>query len=112
MVESFQISHSDFCFPSNEDSAHADCPAEEARSVTFKKPSPNTLLGISVTGGNSTGIFISEFEKDGLAAAQGSLRIGDRILKVFPAHSSVSTSVVYFFVHFLPLLLITLSIVQ
>ena len=61
---------------------HGDCPPEEARPVTFKKPSSNTLLGINVIGGNASGIFISDIEKDSLAALQGSLRVGDRILQV------------------------------
>ena len=73
-----------WCFEPFSDDAipHEDCPAEEARSVTFKRPSPHTLLGINVFGGNATGIFISEIEKDSLAAMQGSFRIGDRILQV------------------------------
>ena len=50
--------------------------------MTFKKPSPNTLLGIKVIGGNATGIFISEVEKESPASLQGSFRIGDRILQV------------------------------
>ena len=67
---------------SDESIAHGDCPAEEPRSVTVKKPSSNTLLGMNVIGGNATGIFISEIEKEGLAASQGSFRIGDRIIQV------------------------------
>jgi len=66
----------------DESIAHGDCPAEEPRSVTVKKPSSNTLLGMNVIGGNATGIFISEIEKEGLAASQGSFRIGDRIIQL------------------------------
>lgn len=77
-----------FPITSEEEASHGDCPPEEARSVTFKKPSSNTLLGINVVGGNATGIFVSDIEKDSLAATLGSLRIGDRILQVKRLRSS------------------------
>eukprot|EP00795_Rhopilema_esculentum_P008485 gene8485-14481_t len=62
--------------------AHGDNTSEEARPVTLKKPTPTTLLGINLSGGNATGIFVSDLEKDGFAFTQGLLRSGDRILEV------------------------------
>ena len=67
---------------SDDAAAHGDNTSEEARPVTLKKPTPTTLLGINLSGGNSTGIFVSDLEKDGFAFTQGLLRSGDRILEV------------------------------
>lgn len=51
------------------------------RKISFKKPNPSADLGISLTGGNATGIFVKKIEENSPAAGQ-SIRLGDQILEV------------------------------
>ena len=52
----------------------------ELRAVAFKKKSQS--LGVSIVGGNATGIFVSEIESTSPATGNSGLCVGDQILKV------------------------------
>lgn len=51
------------------------------RKISFKKPNPSANLGISLTGGNATGIFVQNIEENSPAAGQN-IVTGDQILEV------------------------------
>ncbi|XP_060579959.1 disks large homolog 5-like isoform X2 [Ruditapes philippinarum] len=51
------------------------------RKVSFKKPNPSASLGISLTGGNATGIFVHNIEEGSPAAGHNGVHQGDQILE-------------------------------
>ncbi|KAH3871821.1 hypothetical protein DPMN_035036, partial [Dreissena polymorpha] len=51
------------------------------RNVSFKKPNPTASLGLSLAGGNATGIFIQNIEENSPAHNQNVLA-GDQILEL------------------------------
>lgn len=51
------------------------------RKISFKKPNPSANLGISLTGGNVTGIFVQNIEANSPASGQN-IHTGDQILEV------------------------------
>ena len=54
----------------------------EPRFVFLKKTHSHDSLGITVVGGNVTGIFVSEVQLNSIAAGPQGLRCGDQILEV------------------------------
>lgn len=52
------------------------------RKVSFKKPNPSASLGISLTGGNATGIFVHSVEEGSPASGLNGVHPGDQILEV------------------------------
>lgn len=52
------------------------------RKISFKKPNPSASLGISLAGGNATGIFVHNIEEDSPAAGHNGVHPGDQILEV------------------------------
>ncbi|XP_052768658.1 disks large homolog 5-like isoform X2 [Mya arenaria] len=53
---------------------------DNPRKISFKKPNPSASLGISLTGGNATGIFIQNVEENSPAHIQN-IHTGDQILE-------------------------------
>ncbi|XP_053393187.1 disks large homolog 5-like isoform X2 [Mercenaria mercenaria] len=51
------------------------------RKISFKKPNPSASLGISLAGGNATGIFVHNVEEGSPAAGHNGVHPGDQILE-------------------------------
>ncbi|WAQ95505.1 DLG5-like protein, partial [Mya arenaria] len=59
---------------------HSGGKYDNPRKISFKKPNPSASLGISLTGGNATGIFIQNVEENSPAHIQN-IHTGDQILE-------------------------------
>lgn len=54
---------------------------DSIRKISFKKPNPNASLGIRLTGGNTTGIFVQNVEENSPAGGINGILCGDQILE-------------------------------